>query len=108
SYYWLWSRVPSAGYLDHPPMVAWWIWASTALFGDTEFGIRAISVIAIAIVSYAVFETGRNLGLGRGLSARGAMWLNATILLGVGAVLITPDSPSVLFWALAVWVIADI
>ena len=25
AYYWLWSRVPSAGYYDHPPMIAWWI-----------------------------------------------------------------------------------
>lgn len=108
TYYWLWSRAPAAGYYDHPPMVAWWIWASTALFGDGPFGVRALSVAASAIASYAIFATARNLGFGLSTSARGALWLNATILVGAGAILITPDSPSVLFWALAVWVVSDI
>ena len=108
SYYWLWSRLPAAGYFDHPPMVAWWIWASTALFGDSEFGVRALSVVATAVTSYAVFATARNLGLSEAIASRGAIWFNATILVGVGAILITPDSPSVMFWALAVWVLADI
>ena len=108
TYYWLWSRAPAASYYDHPPMVAWWIWASTALFGDGPFGVRALSVAAAAITSYAIYATARNLGFGTAISARGALWLNATILIGAGAILITPDSPSVLFWALAVWVIADI
>ena len=108
TYYWLWSRAPAAGYYDHPPMVAWWIWASTTLFGDGTFGVRALSVAAAAITSWAIFATARNLGFGMATSARGALWLNATILIGAGAILITPDSPSVLFWALAVWVVADI
>ena len=63
TYYWLWSRVPAAGYFDHPPMVAWWIWASTALFGDNAFGVRALSVVSTGLVSYAVFATARNLNL---------------------------------------------
>jgi 4-amino-4-deoxy-L-arabinose transferase-like glycosyltransferase len=108
TYYWLWSRAPAAGYFDHPPMVAWWIWASTTVFGEGPFGVRALSVAAAAITSYAIFATARNLGFGMAVSARGALWLNATILIGAGAILITPDSPSVLFWALAVWVVADI
>ena len=108
SYYWLWSRSPAAGYLDHPPMVAWWIWASTALFGDSEFGVRALSVVSTSVTSLAVFATARNLGLGEAIAARGAIWFNATILVGVGAILITPDSPSVMFWALAVSALADI
>ena len=108
AYYWLWSRVPSAGYFDHPPMVAWWIWASTALFGDTAFGVRTLSVISSAVTSYAVLMTASNLGVAERVSARAALWFNATILVGVGAILISPDSPSVMFWALAVWVLADI
>jgi len=108
TYYWLWSRAPAPGYFDHPPMVAWWIWASTTLLGDTPFGVRALSVVAAALTSYAIFATARNLGFGRAASSRAALWLNATILIGAGAILITPDSPSVLFWALAVWVMADI
>ncbi|MBN9023682.1 MAG: glycosyltransferase family 39 protein, partial [Rhizobiales bacterium] len=74
----------------------------------TALGVRAFSVLAAAITSYAIFATARNLGFGMATSARSALWLNATILIGAGAILVTPDSPSVLFWALAVWVMADI
>ncbi|NVN13106.1 4-amino-4-deoxy-L-arabinose transferase, partial [Nguyenibacter vanlangensis] len=35
AYYWVWSRALAPGYLDHPPMVAVWIRAGCALFGDT-------------------------------------------------------------------------
>ncbi|HET7714454.1 MAG TPA: glycosyltransferase family 39 protein [Bauldia sp.] len=108
AYYWLWSRIPSAGYFDHPPMVAWWIWASTAIFGDTGFGVRAVSIVAGAVTSYAVYATARNLGLFDVLATRGAIWFNATILVGVGTILMSPDSPSVLFWAVATWVLSDI
>src|SRR5690348_3575606 len=38
--YWLWSLDPAFGYFSKPPLVAWVITATTALLGDTEFGIR--------------------------------------------------------------------
>ena len=38
AYYWLWSRHLDAGYLDHPPAIAWLIRAGTMLFGDTPIG----------------------------------------------------------------------
>ena len=34
AYYFLWSRFPAWSYFDHPPMVAWWIAAGTAIFGE--------------------------------------------------------------------------
>src|SRR5262245_63835401 len=42
AYYWLWSKHLAAGYLDHPPMIAWIIRASILIFGDTAFGIRFV------------------------------------------------------------------
>src|SRR5271170_7510463 len=47
AYYTLWSRSLSFGYLDHPPMVALLIRASTALFGDSEIGVRALSLLVV-------------------------------------------------------------
>src|SRR6185436_17905628 len=34
AYFWEWSRFPSVGYLDYPPMVAWVIGLFTWPFGD--------------------------------------------------------------------------
>jgi 4-amino-4-deoxy-L-arabinose transferase-like glycosyltransferase len=40
AYYWTWSKENVASFLDHPPLIAWFIRLSTALFGDTNFGVR--------------------------------------------------------------------
>ena len=41
AYYRVWAFSLQGGYLDHPPMVALFIRAGMALFGDTALGIRA-------------------------------------------------------------------
>src|ERR1700678_1235070 len=51
AYYALWSRALSFGYLDHPPMVALLIRASTALFGGSELGVRALSLGLVGAMS---------------------------------------------------------
>jgi 4-amino-4-deoxy-L-arabinose transferase-like glycosyltransferase len=38
AYYWLWSRVPSAGYYDHPPMIAWFLKLFSFAFGKKVAG----------------------------------------------------------------------
>ncbi|MEX6507536.1 ArnT family glycosyltransferase [Jiella sp. M17.18] len=105
-YYWLWAQAPSAGYYDHPPMVAWWIYAGTALFGDTPLGVRAVPVLADLVLSAAVYATGRELGLSRRVAATAALWINATFLIAGAMLLATPDAPSVALWALTVWALA--
>ncbi|MGA8769465.1 MAG: hypothetical protein WB610_03640 [Rhodomicrobium sp.] len=46
AYYWLWSRRLATGYYDHPPMIAYWIRAGTAIFGQTEFGVRFVGLLS--------------------------------------------------------------
>ena len=45
AYYWLWSRHPDFCYLDKGPVIAWFISAGTALFGETVFGIRFFAAL---------------------------------------------------------------
>ena len=100
AYYLSWSRFPAWGYYDHPPMVAWWIAAGTKLFGETPVGVRLFFVLSMAATSAALYATGRLL-FDRRVAALSALWLNATLLVGVGGISATPDAPSVMFWALA-------
>jgi len=37
AYYWTWSKESVLSFLDHPPMIAWFIRFGTAIFGDTKF-----------------------------------------------------------------------
>ncbi len=107
AYYWLWSLAPSHGYLDHAPAVAWVIAAGTALFGDTALGVRAFGPIAILIGSIALWRTAHLL-FGSQVAALTVLWFNAMLLVAAGTVIMTPDTPAVLAWGLALWALAEL
>lgn len=100
TYYLSWSRFPAWSYYDHPPMVAWWIAAGTRLLGETPLGVRLAFVLSSIPTSAALYATGRLL-FDRRVAALAVLWINATLLVGVGGISATPDAPSVMFWALA-------
>src|SRR5262245_35071705 len=56
-YYWLWSRHLSWGYYDHPPAIAIVIRTGTALFGDTEFGVRFAGILLSIPTTLCVWRT---------------------------------------------------
>ncbi|MDL2398894.1 ArnT family glycosyltransferase [Rhizobium mayense] len=103
AYYWLWSRVPSAGYHDHAPMIAWWIWLSTQLLGDNSLGVRLFPILSVLIASGATIAISWELYRDRRVAVRAGVWLNAMPLVGFATLFATPDAPSMLFWTLTVW-----
>lgn len=105
AYYWVWSRALAPGYLDHPPMVALWVRAGTAVLGDTALGVRLLGPLSAAAGTVLLADAGRAL-FGPGAGLRAAVLLNATLMLGVGAVTMTPDTPLLLFWTAAAWALA--
>ncbi len=106
AYYWVWSRALAAGYLDHPPMVAFWARAGTLLAGDGALGIRLLAPLAAALGSWLLWQAGERLLPGRGAGLVAAALLNATLLLGAGAVTMTPDTPLLFFWVCTMWALA--
>ncbi len=112
AYYWVWSRALAPGYLDHPPMVALWIRAGTWLAGDTALGVRLLGPLSVALGSLLLADAAEILLPGPGAYGqagwRAAALLNATLLVGAGAVIMTPDTPLLFFWTLSLWVLARI
>ncbi|MDB5484367.1 MAG: putative glycosyl transferase [Tardiphaga sp.] len=49
AYYWTWSKESVLSFLDHPPMIAWFIRFGTAIFGDTPFGVRFAGLLAMLV-----------------------------------------------------------
>ena len=108
AYYWVWSRALAPGYLDHPPMVALWIRIGTFLVGDTALGVRLLGPLSVALASLLLADAAERLLPGREAGWRAAALLNATLLVGAGAVILTPDTPLLFFWTLALWALARI
>lgn len=106
AYYWVWSRALAPGFLDHPPMVALWIRAGTAIAGGGALGVRLLGPLAAALGTLLLAGAGEDLLPGRHGGLVAATLLNATLLFGVGAVIMTPDTPLLFFWTAAIWAMA--
>ena len=102
TYYWNYSRHLDIGYLDHPPMVGWLIWLGSAVFGDTEFGVRVGAMGCGAISSLFAYRLTRNLF--GGPSALVAVVLLQTLpFFFLAGMIMTPDAPLTAAWAAAVY-----
>ena len=116
AYYRVWSHALAWGYLDHPPMVALWIRIGTTLAGDTALGVRLLGPLATLAGTMLLVRAGIDLATAGGadrLQARGvgigAAWLlNATLALNAGAVIMTPDTPLLLFWTACLAAVARV
>lgn len=106
AYYFAWSRHIQPGYLDHPPMVALWIKIGTQIFGHNPLGIRFLGPVSAAIGSWFMYDAGNRLLPGRAFGLGAASLFNATLMLGAGCVLMTPDIPLIFFWVLGIWALA--
>lgn len=100
TYQWLWSKHLALSYYSKPPLIAYTQFLGTSLWGDTAFGVRFFSPVIGAVLSFIVLRF-----FARDVNARAGFFLllivAATPLLCVGAVLMTVDPLSVLFWTAA-------
>jgi hypothetical protein len=93
AYYWMWSKHLAGGYYDHPPMVAVVIRLGTLIAGDTELGVRLVSILLALPMSWAVYQAAAALFGGSRVAATSAILLNATLMAAVGTMIVTPDAP---------------
>jgi len=110
AYYWLYSQYLQWNYLDHPPMVALWIRLFTAnLFLEQYEGfLRLGSVIGCVLSSWFLFK------LTCSIHSEKAGWF-AVVLYNISfysaitaGLYILPDSPQMVFWTLALFLIVKI
>ncbi len=98
--YWSWSRTIDWGYFSKPPLVAWTIAATTAVFGDAPWAVRLGAPFAHAGAAVALYALGRRLyGPAAGWWA-GVGWL---LIPGVwlSSALITTDALMLPLWSAA-------
>lgn len=58
--YWAWAQTFDWGYYTKPPMIAWVIGATTAIFGDAEWAVRLGAPLAHAVAATAIYLLGRS------------------------------------------------
>ncbi len=100
--YWAWAQDLDWGYFSKPPMVAWMIAATTALFGDAEWAVRLGSPLLHSATAYLIFLAGR-----KAFSPRAGFWACAVYILmpaiWVSSMIVSTDVPLLFFWALGLY-----
>lgn len=104
--YWTWSRELDWGYYSKPPAIAWQIWGTTALFGHSEFGVRAGALAIGFLLAIAVYYLARCCGQ----SEKTSFWAGVAMAfspLGVYLSLAaTTDGGAILFLTLGIATVA--
>src|SRR5580698_448329 len=108
AYYWTWSKHLAGGYYDHPPMVALVIRLGTMIAGDTEFGVRLVSILLALPMSWAVYRSAAILFGGQRIAANATILLNVTLMAAVGTVIVTPDAPLLVASSLVLFFLAKV
>ncbi len=97
AYFVLWGEHPAGGYYDHPPMVGWWLTALLAI-SRAEWVLRLPAVLLPLILAGSAWSLVRPQGIER---ARAAALLVLLAPVDVWNVLITTDTPVILFTMLS-------
>ena len=100
--YWFWAQFPAFGYYSKPPLVAWLIALTTALCGDSEFGVRMAAPLLHAVAAGFVYAIAARL-----YDRRTGFWsaLAYASLPGVSlsAFIISTDAALLPCWAAALY-----
>jgi 4-amino-4-deoxy-L-arabinose transferase-like glycosyltransferase len=100
AYYWGWAQHFDFGYYSKPPMVAWTIIVTTALFGDSEIAVKIGSLFLYIITAMTMYLLGRELHDEK----TGFYTLLAFTTLpavSLSSMIISTDALFLLFWSLS-------
>lgn len=104
--YWTWSRDLAWGYYSKPPAIAWQIWATTTLFGHSEFGIRVSALAVGFFLALAVYSLARKCGQSEKIAFWAAIAMACSPLGVYLSLAATTDGGAILFLVMGIAVIA--
>lgn len=102
AYYYHWSLNPDWGYYSKPPMVAWIINVTTALFGDNDFAVKCSAPVLYGLTAGIIYKIGKILWNPKAAACSALIFCSAP-LVGFNSLFFTTDAPLLFFWALATW-----
>ena len=105
AYHWTWSTHLDIGYLDHPPLTAWVIRATTWLFGRGELGVRAGAWLADCCTIGFLYAFGRDL-YGRGVGLGTALLVACLPFYFATGLVVMPDSFLFACWSAGLYTAA--
>jgi hypothetical protein len=103
AYYWTWSKENVLCFLDHPPMIAWFIRFGTAIFGDTNLGVRFAGILAMLVTQLLLADIVRRVTHDMRAIVLAVLMPEAALYYGLLMAKVSPDVPLIPFAIAMVW-----
>ena len=103
AYYWTWSKENVLSFLDHPPMIAWFIRFGTAIFGDTSLGVRFGGIVAMLVTQLLLADIVRRVTHDARAIAFAVLMPEAALYYGLLMSKVSPDTALIPFSVAMVW-----
>ncbi len=103
AYYWTWSKENVLSFLDHPPMIAWFIRFGTAIFGDTNLGVRFAGIVAMGITQLLLADIVRRVTHDVRAIVLAVLMPEAALYYGLLMAKVSPDVALIPFAVAMMW-----
>jgi 4-amino-4-deoxy-L-arabinose transferase-like glycosyltransferase len=103
AYYWTWSKENVLSFLDHPPMIAWFIRFGTAIFGDTNLGVRFAGVLAMLVTQLLLADMVRRVTNDARAIGLALLMPEAALYYGLLMAKVSPDVAMIPFAVAMLW-----
>jgi hypothetical protein len=103
AYYWTWSKENVLSFLDHPPMIAWFIRFGTAIFGDTNFGVRFAGILAMLVMQLLLADIVRRVTHDVRAMVLAVLMPEAALYYGLLMAKVSPDVAMIPFAVAMLW-----
>src|SRR5690349_8530602 len=103
AYYWTWSKEHVLSFLDHPPMIAWFIRFGTAIFGDTNLGVRFGGIVAMFVTQLLLADIVRRVTRDMTAVAVAVLLPEAALYYGLLMAKVAPDVALIPFAVAMMW-----
>jgi 4-amino-4-deoxy-L-arabinose transferase-like glycosyltransferase len=103
AYYWTWSKENVLSFLDHPPMIAWFIRFGTSIFGDTTLGVRFAGILAMLATQLLLADIVRRVTHDIRAVALAVLMPEAALYYGLLMAKVSPDTALIPFAVAMLW-----
>jgi 4-amino-4-deoxy-L-arabinose transferase-like glycosyltransferase len=103
AYYWTWSKEYALSFLDHPPMISWFIRFGTAIFGDTNLGVRFAGIVAMLVTQLLLADIARRVTHDIRAIVLALLMPEAALYYGLLMAKVAPDTALIPFAVAMLW-----
>lgn len=103
AYYWTWSKENVLSFLDHPPMIAWFIRFGTVIFGDTNLGVRFAGILAMLVTQLLLADIVRRVTHDIRAVVLAVLMPEAALYYGLLMAKVSPDIALIPFAVAMLW-----